>query len=135
MAFCYFSESALTVGQNSAIVPISQAPDVDAHGLSPPLRDEQTDLAIQTIVSMRGCITQRISGALAATSTPPRFALPSQRAFYSLLSQVVALPAPGDAEEINGGLRPAVYWQGRGDDPERHNSESHNPESHLTAAS
>jgi hypothetical protein len=42
---------------------------------------------------------RRISDALAATSTRRRFILPSQSASYNLLSQVVALPAPGNAED------------------------------------
>jgi hypothetical protein len=42
-----------------------------------------------------------ISDVLAATSTSRRFALPAQSASYNILSQVVALPAPGDAEDQN----------------------------------
>lgn len=45
--------------------------------------------------------TGGISAALAATSTLRRFALPRLGASYSLLSQVVALPAPGNAEGQN----------------------------------
>ena len=45
-----------------------------------------------------GVDVHRISDVLAATSRQQRFALPSQGLRYNLLSQVVALPAPGDAE-------------------------------------
>ena len=50
-------------------------------------------------------MTSAASDALAATSWPQRFALPCHSASDSILSQVVALPAPGDADDrINGGL-------------------------------
>ncbi|MBR0790111.1 hypothetical protein JQ631_13625 [Bradyrhizobium manausense] len=53
-----------------------------------------------------------ISDALAATSSLRRFTLPSQRAGDSLLSQVVALPAPGDArpKQAAGLSARRLFW-------------------------
>jgi hypothetical protein len=65
-------------------------------------QNEQTISMIQASalrITGTGDDVRRISDALAATSELRRFILPPQRASYSLLSQVVALPAPGDAED------------------------------------